>query len=545
LGRLIVCWGSFGFERLTLTSPGSEEATIDAVLEPLFNFSMATRTSDEAQFIIHPLIHTWARERLTDENRRMKTAEAVRILGDALGPLNECGRFERSRELWHPFEHVNECTKHALDYGILEMEGIPEMEKTLDGILKMAVESVCRDVYFKLVDHSDGRILFKAETRPQEDSVAFLKRGLAAQEKLFGLGHPVVFQTVVDLHQVAISRKAYQSVIHGFPTSCIRDFGIAGTFFGSPQKFDLAPKAQESIGVPQDLHETISGIISHRLSNIQEFGVALFDSCQVDEVERHFRLLLTTVESLGISQDKRTTYVYALVTVLVLQDKLDEAEKLLRTAFAALREYHWTVSRTFELGAAFVNEHKFSEAERFFRLTLEVQERILGEDDKRTISTLHNVACALLTQFRFEEAETYFRRELEALQRTRGPEDVKTIVVIAHMSTVLSKLGRFDEAEDLARTALEKTLDLGDLKTIECASLLVSVAILLKQDQFDKAEKLLRRVYEVQKRILGVDHQDTIKSLNKLQEVQKARTEIEPRDDGEPSDKLATPLLTF
>ena len=90
------------------------DARLDEALRQLFSFSLAKRTAEGSSFSIHPLVHTWARERLDEEHKMIMAREAIRLLGEKLAIS---GQWKRERNIK---PHLVACVENAITNGALQ-----------------------------------------------------------------------------------------------------------------------------------------------------------------------------------------------------------------------------------------------------------------------------------------------------------------------------------------------------------------------------------------------------------------------------------------
>jgi tetratricopeptide (TPR) repeat protein len=62
----------------------------------------------------------------------------------------------------------------------------------------------------------------------------------------------------------------------------------------------------------------------------------------------------------------------------------------------------------FNVGECFRISGKYAEAEGMHRQTLELKEKVLGQEHPSTLSSMNNLALVLRSQGKYKEAETMF-----------------------------------------------------------------------------------------------------------------------------------------
>lgn len=114
------------------------------------------------------------------------------------------------------------------------------------------------------------------------------------------------------------------------------------------------------------------------------------------------------------------------------------------------------------LGQVLFASERFDEAIVLFAQLLDIEQRELGSDDKKTITAMHNLASALQSAGRLQQAEPLYREALNKRRDILGVYDKDTLNSIKSLAVLLTKMEQFDEAEALFAEELlveENTLD--------------------------------------------------------------------------------------
>ena len=160
---------------------------------------------------------------------------------------------------------------------------------------------------------------------------------------------------------------------------------------------------------------------------------------------------------------------------------------------------------------------RYDEAEPLFRQGLEIRQRVLGEEHPDTADGYNNVASNLNAQGRYDEAEPLHRKGLEIRQRVLGEEHPSTAASYNNVASNLNAQGRYDEAEPLYRKGLEiRQRVLGEEHPSTAASYNNVAYNLYDQACYEEAEPLYRKGLEIRQRVLGEEHPDTAASYNNV-----------------------------
>ena len=136
---------------------------------------------------------------------------------------------------------------------------------------------------------------------------------------------------------------------------------------------------------------------------------------------------------------------------------------------------------------------------------------------KEWAQILTNAAWYMWMKGSYKTAQGIATKALMARERVLGQDNPLTLTSVSVLAVVLLYQGKYDEAEKLNRRALEwreKKLGVQHLDTLISVSNLASVP--KSQGKYDEAEKLNRRALEGREKKLGVQHPDTLMSVSNL-----------------------------
>lgn len=105
-------------------------------------------------------------------------------------------------------------------------------------------------------------------------------------------------------------------------------------------------------------------------------------------------------------------------------------------------------------GEAFLRQGKYEIAESYFRQTLEIRGRVLGESHPSMTKDLHNLGKALCCQKRHEEARRQYGRALEIQRHALGGEHPDLIILLEGLAIVGLAVGDNDAARKYAERAI-------------------------------------------------------------------------------------------
>jgi len=168
------------------------------------------------------------------------------------------------------------------------------------------------------------------------------------------------------------------------------------------------------------------------------------------------------------------------------------------------------------VGGKLAKLNRPADAERVLREALAQCDRLLAKDDELTISTILDVAIALRRQRRYSEAEPYFRRSLELNLAKNGPNHEDTANAANALAVLFAEQNRDDEAEPLYRQALTIRRGMGEDSPTYLTTLMNLARLVERRGRVDEAEHMMRDVLEMRRRVLKNDHPSTTLTMNDL-----------------------------
>jgi tetratricopeptide (TPR) repeat protein len=180
------------------------------------------------------------------------------------------------------------------------------------------------------------------------------------------------------------------------------------------------------------------------------------------------------------------------------------------------------------LASVLWNQGKYDEAETLNRRVLEGWEKELGKQHPNTLKAINDLALVLQDQGKYDEAETLNQRVLEGLEKELGKQHSGTLRSVNNLASVLQDRGKYDEAEILSRQAVEgREKELGKQHPDTLRSVSNLALVLRGQGKYDEAETLNRRALEGREKELGKKHPDTLASVYCLAYLLQERKQYE------------------
>jgi serine/threonine protein kinase/Flp pilus assembly protein TadD len=161
-----------------------------------------------------------------------------------------------------------------------------------------------------------------------------------------------------------------------------------------------------------------------------------------------------------------------------------------------------------DLAKVYVLEQQWQLAKQTHERALEIDRRVLGDDDPRVAFRLHNLAIVAQNMGDLRLAETLYLDALKRQEHTYGDRHPETASAKGNYGLLLQREGRLSEAEPLLRGALESRLSLYGPDHFMVGYARVSLAILL-HDKGDlaSAENEFRQALAIYDKSLPLNHQ--------------------------------------
>jgi tetratricopeptide (TPR) repeat protein len=155
-------------------------------------------------------------------------------------------------------------------------------------------------------------------------------------------------------------------------------------------------------------------------------------------------------------------------------------------------------------------------SEEACRRCFELRREVLGEDHPETIDCLSDLAGAMEIQGRFQESEKMQRQAFESSKRVLGPEHLDTLNCLSHLASVLYGLKAYEEAETALRKVVQTKIRLLGEENPSALSDWVSLGIILSDQKNNEAEEVFKRVLELEVKVYGKAHPETLLTLGYL-----------------------------
>lgn len=177
------------------------------------------------------------------------------------------------------------------------------------------------------------------------------------------------------------------------------------------------------------------------------------------------------------------------------------------------------------LGWTAKSQGNYPEAEALLTQTLAARRRVLGPEHRDTLFSMNNLAVLYLQEGKYAQAEALDSQTLEIRRRVLGSDHPDTLVSLSNLSEAYSYEGKYAQSEILDNQAVEaKRRVLGPEHPETLISISDLASVYEYEGKYAQAETLNKQVLEIRRRVLGSDHSATLASMINLA--------IDYRDEG-------------
>jgi tetratricopeptide (TPR) repeat protein len=156
-------------------------------------------------------------------------------------------------------------------------------------------------------------------------------------------------------------------------------------------------------------------------------------------------------------------------------------------------------------------------AEAYYRLALQREEKSAGEDDPLIAVVLNNLGLALRQKNDNRSAEPLFRRALAIQESKLGPDHTATATTLNNLGSLLQSIGQLAEAERLERRAMRIFEEKLGPESSELATTCNNLAdVLWARNDGASAAKLYRRALAIDESLYGPDNPELATDLVNL-----------------------------
>jgi serine/threonine protein kinase/Flp pilus assembly protein TadD len=301
--------------------------------------------------------------------------------------------------------------------------------------------------------------------------------------------------------------KRLQAGLQDQPATKAALLSTVGSVYDSLGQFrDALPLLDESLRLQAQSHD------SSRVDTLLELGRARIGAGDLSAAEAPLQEALRLAQHDGAMSIATGHSLWSLGMLRFELGQIGEAKDLYLRSLDILDKSHapqTDVSAVLSnLAMVYVLEQQWELAKQTHERALEIDRRVLGDDDPRVAFRLHNLAIVAQNMGDLHLAETLYLEALKRQEHTYGERHPEVASAKGNYGLLLQREGRLSEAEPLLRGALESRLSLYGPNHFMVGYARVSLAILL-HDKGDlvSSESEFRQALAVYDNSLPPNHQ--------------------------------------
>jgi serine/threonine protein kinase/Flp pilus assembly protein TadD len=346
------------------------------------------------------------------------------------------------------------------------------------------------------------RELAEHERTRAEEVSSFLVNLFKLSDPGENRGNQVTAREILDS-----GAKRLQAGLQDQPATKAALLSTVGSVYDSLGQFrDALPLLDESLRLQAQSHD------SSRLDTLLELGRARIGAGNLSAAEAPLQEALRLAQHDGAMSIATGHSLWSLGMLRFEQGQIGEAKDLYLRSLDILDKSNapqTDVSAVLSnLAMVYVLEQQWQLAKQTHERALEIDRRVLGDDDPRVAFRLHNLAIVAQNMGDLHLAETLYLDALKRQEHTYGDRHPETASAKGNYGLLLQREGRLSEAEPLLRGALESRLSLYGPNHFMVGYSRVSLAILL-HDKGDLAssESEFRQALAIYDNSLPANHQ--------------------------------------
>ena len=220
----------------------------------------------------------------------------------------------------------------------------------------------------------------------------------------------------------------------------------------------------------------------------------------------------------GVEASIRNTIAEAYMDLGVYPEAQTQFERALDIDRRVLGEKDPKTLRTMSrLGTLDKLQGKYAQAEQLLSQTLGIQRHVLGPDHADTLYTANNLANTYQNEGKYAQAEALHSQTLEIRRRVLGPEDPATLNSMNNLAIDYFSQGKYAQAEALLTQALEIRRRVAGPDHPDTLKPMVNLASVYQYEgKYAQAEQLDSQALEIERRVLGPEHPNTLSTMQSL-----------------------------
>ncbi len=202
---------------------------------------------------------------------------------------------------------------------------------------------------------------------------------------------------------------------------------------------------------------------------------------------------------------------------LKVRTALDRAAERISGKFDNQPEVEAAIRST--MGESYTDLGVYPEARKQLERALELQRKVLGPEDPKTIQTLHALSRTTLYQGKQADAESLSSQALQISRRTLGPQHPTTLMAMTGLANAYTIQGKNAQAEALYKEVVQISRRLRGPGGIDTLAMNNLAGVYMAQGKYAQAEALQIETVELRQRSFGAENPSTLESLSVLANI--------------------------
>jgi len=414
----------------------------------LLSFSLMKRGQSSEMFSVHPLVHSWSRERMSKSEQQRICQMGSIILSCAI-PWRFTSQDYALRRLIFPHIKANEL------YGMQI------------GLIKQYFDDLCNN--FALV---------MKETGDWNSAEQLSVKVMDMRQKLLGTEHP---------------------------DTCISMEGLAITYW-SQGRWNEAEKLHVQV---MEMRKKLLGAENpDTLKSMVNLAGTYWSQERWDEAEQlGVQVMDIMMKLLGEEHQDTLTVMSILASTYRRQGRWNEAEQLEVQVMERRKkllgaEHPDTLISMGNLATTYIYQGRWNEAEQLHVQVMKMRKKLLGAEHPDTLRSMGNLARTYYKQERWNEAEQLEVQVMDMRKKLLGTEHPDTLISMENLGRTYLNQGRWNEAEQLEVQVMDmKKKLLGAEHPDTLTSMEILAETYYNQGKLNEAEKLRLEVMNIRKRM--------------------------------------------
>jgi len=452
-------------------------------LAMLARFSLISKNVESESYSMHPMVHFWARERLSKDDQSTWSEIAVTTLADSITPELESSSQPYRRSL---VPHIDAC---------LQSDQLKLLPKHAED-----ATSVSKNIKFAAIYSECGKW---AKARVLQETV------ISVQRKTRGEQHPDTLQAMSalawsywNLSQIGKAMELQREVVDlsskamgtKDPRTLKAMDNLASTYWLCGKRTEARSLDEKAV---EGLRRILGAAHPDTLTAMQNLGRTYMHLGLLTEArDLQVEVLGARRKMLGPSQPETLMAMANLGMTYHALGRLDDAEQLLEAVVATRKrvlgqEHAYTLWAINDLAKIYVDQGHPREAENLLQDIWEIVIRTLGRTHIGTSMTMMNLARAYNGQGKWEQGRSTLEDLIAMQLQTLGSKHPDTLGAKQELARTYKYLKRLDEAEKLFLEVIESmTKVMGPKHSWTKRAIGQLSAIYIGQGRLDEAETL-------------------------------------------------------